>query len=191
MLLTMTRTTTPTKTRAPRKRATAAPSEAVKRSTKVPAGAAKKSAQPPAIAAKGDARVAASLESLLQQLAMDAYTKAEKSGDRESYEREDRGVDELYDEYWEKEYRWIFFSAFFDISPALRSEPGLRKLAQSAFDVFQRALSDERACFAYSKRHWKTQDRLRLLSFYDGSSERPLVIDSFAAVRKKVAREKL
>lgn len=184
-------TATKTKAKAAPKRATAAKTAVAKRPARVVAGTAKKSTKLPATSDKASGRVASSLEALLAQLAMDAYTKAEKSGDRESYEREGRGADELFDELWETEYSWIFFSAFFELSPELRSEAAVRMVAQKAFDVFQRGLSDERACFAYCKRYWRTMDRLALLSFYDGASERPLVIDSFAAVRKKVAREKL
>ncbi|MCY1060001.1 hypothetical protein [Nannocystis sp. SCPEA4] len=186
-----TATKTRGKAKAAQERAMAAKTAVVKTPARVVAGTAKKSTKLPATSAEAGGRVASSLEVLLSQLAMDAYIKAEKSGDRESHEREGRGADELFDELWEAEYRWIFFSAFFELSPEVRSEAAVRMVAQNAFDIFRRGLSDERACFAYCKRHWRTMDRLALLSFHDGASERPLVIDSFAAVRKKVASEKL
>lgn len=142
-------------------------------------------------AMSGGGRVASSLASLLETLAMDAYTKAEKSGERERYETDGGDADELYGELWENEYRWVFFSAFFDLSTDLRGDAAVRKVAKRAVDVFTRKLSDERACFAYCKKHWKTPDRVGLLSFFDGSAVRPLRVDDFASVRKKLVKEAL
>lgn len=125
-------------------------------------------------------RTGESLSAILRTLAFVSYQATEDSGDyRHPGNGGRRGI---YKTYWENEYRFVFFAAFYTLDDDLRRDPSIRKLAQEAAKIYGKVLADKEACaVAYRERQARSK-RIGALRLFDGKRVRKLAAITWSEI---------
>lgn len=135
--------------------------------------------------------IAGSLEQLARSLGFAAVYSGTSSGDADGSD-----LESLYDTYWAREYKYIFYSCFYAIAPERRSQPDVLEAARAAGATFERATRDDAAVAAYMKgmpralRH-NSVARIQALSFFDGDAQRAIVVEPFRDLDKRLKKDRL
>jgi hypothetical protein len=190
-----------------RKTARKAPARSTKKPIRKPRSPSRARSASPAAGAKATgiaaatgtmnvAKAARSIASLGRELAYIAYQAAVLSWDYSYYSDPDHGYElsDLWDDYWDKNYKYIFFAAVYALDKVVRGHSTIRAAIRTArsdfFDVLQ---CESKACFKSMKEHKKqdTDERLRGLTFFNGLTDLPLPApSSYEAIEKQLRRDR-
>jgi hypothetical protein len=129
---------------------------------------AKSKAQPKPNEASAQAKaVIESLTEIIRTLAFVGYQSTEDSGDyRHAGNGGRRGI---YKQYWEDQYQFIFFSAFYTLNEDLRRNPSIHKTAKNSLKLYNEFLSDKQACEQAYREHKGSSKRISEIRVYDGA----------------------
>jgi hypothetical protein len=117
-------------------------------------------------------RVAKSLDTIITTLAWMAYQGSEDSGDGAYYVREKLGGrKQLYADYWENRFKAIFQTALSKLAVELRDAPAIKKLADSAFKRYRKALADKAACDREYRKNLGPSARMAAMRLFDGKRD--------------------
>ena len=132
--------------------------------------------------------IASSLRDLAKALGYDARHDSIVCGDRGYYQREKLDLDELYDNYWDANYRQLWYSAYYSVPDAVRAQ--LEPVARAAYDLYSAATRSAAGTKKYLASlppagESSISTRLAALRYFDGKKPRKLTRGNVSALIAK------